>query len=51
MPKNCYQSIGLIMACDKFCALINSIYNLNGFETNSNLSLVSVSLVDAGMPW
>ena len=51
MPKSFCQSIGLFMACDEFCALINETYDCIGFGMNSNLSLVSVSWVDAGMPW
>ena len=49
MPKSCSQSIGLFMATDKFYALFNEIYNLLGFSINLNLSLVSISLVDAGV--
>ena len=51
MPKSYYQSIDLCMACDKFCAFINEIHNVIGFSMNSCLSLVSISLLVAGMPW
>ena len=51
MLKSWYQSISLFMACDEFCAIFNKIRNPIGFIINSNLSLVSGSLVGAGMPW
>ena len=49
MPMSCYQRINQFMACDEFGALINDIHNLIGFGMNSNLSLVSIGLVDGGM--
>ena len=51
IPKNCYQIISLFIACDKFCALINEIHDLIGCSIKFNLSFVSVSLVDAAIPW
>ena len=38
------------MTCDEFCALVNEICDFIGFSMNSKLPLVSVSLVDTGMP-
>ena len=51
MLKSCYKSIGLLMAYDNSYALINKICNLISFGMNSNLSLVSVSLVSIDTPW
>ena len=39
------------MAYDEFFAFINEMCNLINFGMKSNFSLVSVSLVDTGMPW
>ena len=38
MPKSFYHSISQLMACDKFCAIINEIRNLIGIGINSYLS-------------
>ena len=50
MPKSYYQSISQLMACDEFCTFVNEILYLTEFSINSDLSLVSSSLVDVGIP-
>ena len=51
MPKSYYQSIILFMAYDEFCTIASENCNLIVFSINSNLSLVSGSLIDTSMPW
>ena len=49
MAKIYYQSFSHFIACNEFFVFVNEIQDIVGFGMNCNLSLVSISLVDASI--